>query len=151
MSCRFIAFEILLVELTSVSFSQDGLIPPHLCEPLQYFAFEPCGCNTVSGNERIPGTTRPPTTASPATPGPTPATPTKSPTLPPSAQPTTKPATPGSSPTPSSSSSAAPSPPLKQHRTPNDDGKDGIAKLSANGYGGAGGGGGIRRRHLKGA
>ncbi|CAB9498495.1 expressed unknown protein [Seminavis robusta] len=29
---------------------QQGLIPDHLCDPLQYFAYEPCGCGEFSTN-----------------------------------------------------------------------------------------------------
>ena len=29
---------------------QQGLIPNHLCDPLQYFAYEPCGCGEFSTN-----------------------------------------------------------------------------------------------------
>lgn len=29
---------------------QQGLIPNHLCAPLQYFAYEPCGCGEYSTN-----------------------------------------------------------------------------------------------------
>lgn len=26
----------------------NGQIPRHLCDPLQYFAFEPCGCSVLT-------------------------------------------------------------------------------------------------------
>lgn len=49
---------------------QDGLIPRHLCETIQYFAYEPCGCeygievdNTQQGDERVGDDTDPPIVA----------------------------------------------------------------------------------------
>lgn len=29
---------------------QDGLIEPHMCDPIQFFAYEPCGCGEFNTN-----------------------------------------------------------------------------------------------------
>ena len=92
---------------------QDGLIPAHLCETIQYFAYEPCGCeygikvdNTQQGDERVGDDTDSPTvpptkfptsmplqssTESPNSPSPTTENPTASPTKSPTARPTENP------------------------------------------------------------
>ena len=74
---------------------QDGLISPHLCETIQYFAYEPCGCEygivvDNNGDERNPDPVSPTAapspklpsfvpSASPSTAAPTSNSPTKSP------------------------------------------------------------------------
>jgi hypothetical protein len=32
---------------------QQGLIPPHLCDPIQYFGHEPCGCGEFNPAQRF--------------------------------------------------------------------------------------------------
>lgn len=76
---------------------QDGLIPPHLCEPIQYFAYEPCGCeygievDNSQADERVEDDTESPT-ASPSTGHPT-SLPTKSLTMSPTDTPSASPNT----------------------------------------------------------
>lgn len=37
------------------NYGLQGEIPGHLCDPLQYFAYEPCGCGDNPGNQAPPG------------------------------------------------------------------------------------------------
>lgn len=82
---------------------QEGLIPPHLCQALQYFAYEPCGCAHGMDVASAAGSTTPSPTAEPTV------EPTMSPsTEPPTEQPTSAPSTELSTPTPSSSPTGSP-------------------------------------------